>query len=266
MLDPDHKPEISVILPCYDAAAVAGRSVEVLAGYLPSVARSWEVLVVDDGRNDFGAAPIPDMPGVRLLRHARNRGKGAAVRTGMLEARGHVRVFTDVDMPYDRELIPLMGDYIVARGFHLVIGDRTLPGSRYTEATSPTRRALSALASGVIGAVVTGGFFDTQCGIKAIRGDVADALFPLVRIDRFAFEVEVIYLALKHGLDIKRLPVRLRRNEGSSVRPLRDALGSARDVLGIKLRQMGHRYRSKALEEIVARELESARRFRGAGP
>src|SRR5688572_21992155 len=257
MPDSDHKPEISVILPCYNAAAVAGRSVEALAEYLPSVARSWEVLVVDDGRNDFGAAPIPEIPGIRLLRHARNRGKGAAVRTGILEARGKVRVFTDVDMPYDRELIPLMGDYIVGRGFHLVIGDRTLPGSSYSDVTSPTRRALSALASGVIGAVVTGGFFDTQCGIKAMRGDVADALFPLVHIDRFAFEVEVIYLALKHGLDIKRLPVRLRRNEGSSVRPFRDAVGSARDILYMKLRQTRQQYGSKSLETIVARELET---------
>ncbi len=266
MPDTDPRPEVSVILPCYGAAALAARSAEVLAAYLPGVVGTWEVLVVDDGRNDFAEAPLPDIPGIRLLQHGRNLGKGAAVRTGMLAARGRVRVFTDVDMPYDRELIPLMADYINTRGFHLVIGDRTLPGSRYREATSPTRRALSALASRVIGAVVTGGFFDTQCGIKAMRGDVADALFPLVRIDRFAFEVEVIYLALKHGLDIKRLPVRLRRNEGSSVRPLRDAVGSARDILAIKLRQMRHEYRSKPLEEIVAGELASARRLHGAGP
>ena len=166
--------------------------------------------MVDDGGGDFESAPLPARANIRLLRHERNRGKGAAVRTGMLAARGRVRDLTDADLPYDRELIPLMTELIDARGFHLVIGDRTLPGSVYGEATSLARRMLSGFASKFVGTLVTGGFFDTQCGIKAVRVHVPTA-FPAVRIDRFAFEVEVVYLALKHGLDIKRVPVRLRR-------------------------------------------------------
>lgn len=235
------------------------RSVEVLSSYLPGVVPSWEILVVDDGGNDFARTPLPRLPGVHLLRHGRNLGKGAAVRTGMLAARGEVRVFTDADMPYDRELLPLMAEFITRRGFHLAIGDRTLPGSRYAEATSLTRRSLSAFASRFIGTLVTGGFFDTQCGIKAIRGDVADELFRLVRIRRFAFEVEVVYLALKHGLDIKRLPVRLRRNLGSSVRPVRDAARSLADILAMKFRQMRGEYRSELLERLVASEIAALR-------
>lgn len=252
-------PGVSVVLPCYAAAPVAVRSVEVLSAYLDRVLPGWEILVVDDGGNDFAANPLPALPGVRLLRHSRNLGKGAAVRTGMLAARGRVRVFTDVDLPYDRELIPLMAEYITARGFHLAIGDRTLPGSIYAEATSLTRRGLSSLASLFIGTLVTGGFFDTQCGIKAVRGDVADELFRLVRIERFAFEVEVVYLALKHGLDVKRVPVRLRRNVSSSVRPLRDAARSLLDLWTMKLRQLRGRYRSEALEFLVAAETAALR-------
>ena len=254
MSAPPQVPAVSVVLPCYAAAAQAARSAEVLAAYLSGVLPSWEILVVDDGGNDFAANPLPSLPGVRLLRHSRNRGKGAAVRTGMLAATGRVRVFTDADLPYDRELIPVMAEYITARGFHLAIGDRTLPGSIYAEATSLTRRALSGVASRFIGTLVTGGFFDTQCGIKAVRGDVAEELFRLVRIERFAFEVEVVYLALKHGLDVKRVPVRLRRNLSSSVRPLRDAARSLADVLGMKLRQLRGRYRSVALEHLLAAE------------
>jgi dolichyl-phosphate beta-glucosyltransferase len=251
-------PELSLVLPCYGAAATARRTVTVLAGYLPAHFSSWEILVVDDGGNDFAAAPLPGIPGVRLLPHARNLGKGAAVRTGMLAARGRVRIFTDVDMPYDRELLPLMAEFINRKGFHLVIGDRSLPGSVYAEATSPARRALSAIASRFIGTMVTGGFFDTQCGIKAMRGDVAEQLFRLVRVDRFAFDVEVVYLALKHRLDIKRVPVRLRRNEGTSVRPLRDGFRSVGDLLAIKWRQLRGEYRSPALEELLRAELEEA--------
>jgi dolichyl-phosphate beta-glucosyltransferase len=252
-------PGVSVVLPCYRAAETASRTVEALSAYLPTVSATWEILVVDDGGNDFGATPLPDRPGVRLLSHPRNRGKGAAVRTGMLAARGQVRVFTDVDMPYDRELVPLMMEYITQAGFHLVIGDRTLPGSVYAEATSVTRRLLSGVASRFIGSLVTGGFHDTQCGIKAMRGDVADQLFPLVRIDRFAFDVEVVYLALKHRLDIKRVPVRLRRGDGSSVRPVRDAIRSSVDLLAIKWRQTRGDYRSPGLEAIVRGEQSAAR-------
>ncbi len=250
--------ELSVVLPCYRASAGAARTVEALSGYLPTLARDWEIVVVDDGGNDFVAAPLPERPEVRLLTHPRNRGKGAAVRTGMLAARGRVRVFTDVDLPYERELIPLMAQYITQSGFHLVIGDRSLPGSTYVEAASPTRRLLSRAASRLIGSLVTGGFFDTQCGIKAVRGDITDLLFPLIRIDRFAFDVEVVYVALKHRLDIKRVPVRLQRADVSSVRPIRDALRSSADLLAIKWRQGRGGYRSAAIEAIVRGEQAAA--------
>ncbi len=257
-------PTVSVVLPSYRAAPLAARSADVLAGYLDRALPSWEILVVDDGGGDFESAPLPARANIRLLRHERNRGKGAAVRTGMLAARGRVRVFTDADLPYDRELIPLMTELIDARGFHLVIGDRTLPGSVYGEATSLARRMLSGFASKFVGTLVTGGFFDTQCGIKAVRGDVADELFRLVRIDRFAFEVEVVYLALKHGLDIKRVPVRLRRNLGTSVRPFRDSAQCLLDLAGLKLRQIRGKYRSPALASLVAEELAALRERYGA--
>jgi dolichyl-phosphate beta-glucosyltransferase len=251
-------PDLSVVLPCYRGAPVAARTVEALADYLPTVSPHWEIIVVDDGGGGFDASPLPSLPHVRLISHKRNLGKGAAVRTGMLAARGTVRIFTDVDMPYDRELLPMMAEYITHNGFHLVIGDRRLPGSQYAAATGVSRRALSAVASRVVGSLVTGGFFDTQCGIKAVRGDIADALFQLVRTERFAFDVEVVYLALKHGLDIKRVPVRLRRNFGSSVRPIRDAARSGVDILRIKLRQVRGEYRSPQLEQILQSEMSSA--------
>ncbi len=245
--------QLSVILPCHGAAATVARSVETLVTYLPRITTHWEVIVVDDGANDFGAHPLTDDPRVRLIRHRVNLGKGAAVRSGVLAATGHVRLFTDADLPYDRELIEAMSQYVTTRGFHLVIGDRTLAGSRYAPATG-VRRLLSAVASWSIGSLVTGGFHDTQCGIKAIRGDVAQALFPLVRTPGFAFDVEVLYIALKHGLDVKRVPVRLRRNEASSVRPLRDGVLAALAIAAIKWRQVRGCYASPVLDAIVAAE------------
>jgi len=253
------RPDLSVILPCYRSAALARKSVSKLETALEDSGLEFEVIVVDDGGNDFGPDEWRGQPRVRLLSHHRNRGKGAAVRTGMLTATGQVRVFTDVDLPFGTDLLPVMNAYLRDGGFHVAIGDRTLPGSAYHEATSLARRAASALFTQYVGRIVTGGFFDTQCGLKGVRGDVADALFPILRIDRFAFDVELVYVALKHRLDIKRIPVQLLHNETSSVRLLRDAVRGGSDVLGIKANQLRGRYDSPALDAIVRRDFEAAR-------
>ena len=227
---------------------------------------AWEVIVVDDGGGDFDPREWRGSPNVRLLTHSVNRGKGAAVRTGMLAARGQARIFTDVDLPFGTELLPVMQAYLRDGGFHLVIGDRTLPESSYHQSIAVTRRMASALFTGFVGRIVTGGFFDTQCGLKGLRGDVADALFPILRLDRFAFDVELVYVALKHRLDIKRIPVQLLHNETSSVRLIRDSARGAVDVGRIKANQLRGHYRSQALEQIVRRDFEAARALARTGP
>ena len=252
-------PSLSVVLPCYRSATLAETSAALLADYLTDVGVSYEIIVVDDGGGDFRDDAFADRDDVRLLRLERNRGKGAAVRAGMLAARGDVRVFTDVDLPYDLDLILLMRECIRAQGYHLVIGDRTLLGSSYSEVTSPRRKAASALFSAFVGRIVTGGFFDTQCGLKAVRGDLADLLFPLQQIDRFAFDVELMYLALKHRLDIKRIPVQLRNNQTSTVRLFRDSARGVTDVFRIKYHQLRGHYRDEAIDRLLHAEFVAMR-------
>ena len=260
------RPELSVILPCYRAAHLARRSVDELSVVLEESGFSWEVIVVDDGGGDFDPREWRDAANVRLLSHSVNRGKGAAVRTGMLAARGQARIFTDVDLPFGTDLIAVMSAYLREGGFHLVIGDRSLPGSSYHLSTALPRRLASALFTGFVGRIVTGGFFDTQCGLKGLRGDVADALFPILQLDRFAFDVELVYVALKHRLDIKRIPVQLVHNETSSVRLVRDSARGVVDVGRIKANQLRGRYRSSALERIVRHDFETARTAARTGP
>jgi glycosyltransferase involved in cell wall biosynthesis len=247
-------PELSIVLPCYRSALLAAASVVRLDGFLREAGISAEIIVVDDGGADFPEQPWDPALGARLLRLPRNRGKGAAVAAGMRAARGRVRVFTDVDLPYDLELLPVIVRYVSDQGFHVVIGDRTLPDSVYLTDLSLPRRIASGLFSQFVGRMVTGGFFDTQCGLKGMRGDVADELFALQRLDRFTFDVELVYLALKHKLDIKRIPVQLRNNETSSVRLARDASQGFVDVFRIKWHQVRGYYRSAVLEEIVRRD------------
>ena len=256
-------PDISVVLPCYRGAQLAIAAVAELELELSRHKRSWEIVVVDDGGGDFPPDIWPaGQPGretaVRLLRLPVNRGKGAAVRAGLMAARGAARVFTDVDVPYEPALVVVAAHYLLNGPFHLVVGDRTLPGSSYELNVGFRRKAASHLFSTVVGTLVTGGFFDTQCGFKAVRGDIAELLIPLARIDRFAFDVELLYLALHHRLDIKRIPVQLRANDTSSVRLARDSARALVDVGRIKYHQLRGWYDSPGLYALVQDEFTRA--------
>jgi dolichyl-phosphate beta-glucosyltransferase len=258
-------PEISVVLPCYRSAELARRSVDRLARFLEETFASYEIVVVDDGGGDFDASWPREGP-VRLLALPVNRGKGAAVRAGMLASRGRVRVFTDVDLPFETEALLVSMRFITERGFHLAVGDRTLPGSSYALEIGWRRRLASAVFSKLVGVSLTGGFIDTQCGFKAFRGDVAQSLFEISRIDRFAFDVELLYIALLYRTDIKRIPVRLRNNETSAVRLVRDSLRMLFDMGKIRLFAWRGAYRCPELARIVADDLSEVAGTAGAAP
>ena len=246
-------PLVSVVLPSFREADIAAGSVARIAATLSRVVGpQWEIVVVDDGGGDFTEDAWIDDPKVRLIRLPENRGKGAAVAAGMVAATGQARIFTDADLPYDTGLIPVMASYLLEGPYHLVLGDRNLSRSSFNQKPTGVRRGLSAVATFFIGTLVTGGVFDTQCGIKGIRGDVADRLFPLITIDRFAFDVELVYLALRFNCDIKRVPVQLvERRTPSTVRPFVDAARSFRDILRIKRNAMAGRYESEELDRLV---------------
>lgn len=253
---------LSVILPCYKAAELARRSVmrltHALAGRIPS----YEIIVVDDGIGDCEPMlrDLPTGPGgqVHVITLPQNRGKGGAVAAGMKSASGLVRVFTDIDIPYGTTPVMLIESLIRTRDFHMVIGDRTFPQSRYETELPFGRKLASGIFSKVTATMVTGGFFDTQCGLKGFRGDIAEALFGLQTVERFAFDVELIYLALTYGLEIKRIPVVLERNSTSSVKLIRDSARTFMDVARIKLHQLRGDYDSDALRGLVARECAAA--------
>lgn len=242
------KPEIalSLILPSYRSAESLRGRVPGLVRHLDGLGVPFEIVVVDDGSGDGGlTAAAAAAVGARCVELPENRGKGAAVRAGMLAARGAFRIFTDADVPYRHDTIDRMLWYLDDREFHVVVGDRTLEGSSYYAKVSPLRNVASHLFSGFLGRFTVGGWYDTQCGIKGFRAAVAEDLFGVARVDRFAFDVELLYVALKRNYDIKRIPVTLECNETSSVRVLRDGVAMARDVGRIRLNQLRGRYRPR---------------------
>jgi len=240
---------LSIVMPAYNASAFIHDTTREVSEALEEMGILWEVIVVDDGSRDGTSEAVFGHAQVRSIRLPLNMGKGAAVRAGMLSARGKVRIFTDADLPYGTVPFKHAVEYIECRGFHAVIGDRVLPGSEYGH-SSALRSTISRIASLVFRTLVTGGMYDTQCGFKAFRGDVATELFKLVTIQRFAVDVEVIYLLLKYHLDIKRIQVRQQNESPSTVHVARDTMRAISDICRIRWKWMRKRYDSPALAKI----------------
>jgi dolichyl-phosphate beta-glucosyltransferase len=240
---PDGEIQLSIVLPCYRAGTVLSKKLPLLLNYLRKLVSAFEVIVVDDGSEDGGeTARIAQAQDCRFISLPRNTGKGAAVRKGMLAAQGRYRIYTDADIPFELSAFDAMLHYLDFKEFHIVAGDRTLPESIYSAKVSIGRRLASDVCSFIVGRFVAGGWYDTQCGLKGFQGAVAQDLFGVTRIERFAFDVELLYVALKRNYDIKRLPVRLVCNDTSSVRLFRDGMLFVRDLARIRWNQLWGRY------------------------
>ena len=246
-------PEVSLVIPAFNSASYLAGNVDRVRAFFERAGIDGEVVVADDGSVDGTADSVIQSERVRVLRLP-HRGKGAAVRAGMAATTGEICGFTDADLPYGVEPLPLAVSYIRERRYHAVIGDRTLPGSSYAS-TGLLRTAVSEFASFSFRTLVTGGIYDTQCGFKIFRGDVGREVFRLSRISGFAIDVELIYLLLKYRLDVKRIPVRLERNEPSTVRVVRDSATAFRDIASIRWNWAVGRYRAPVLVDLLQAEL-----------
>ncbi len=246
-------PAVSLVIPAYNSARYLDHNVRRVLDFYARAGIDGEIVIADDGSTDGTADSIDGSERVRVLRLP-HRGKGAAVRDGMAATTGEICGFTDADLPYGADPLTLAISYIRDRRYHAVIGDRTLPGSSYAS-TGLLRTAVSEFASFSFRTLVTGGIYDTQCGFKIFRGDVGREVFRVSRISGFAIDVEIIYLLLKYRLDVKRIPVRLERNEPSSVRVVRDSAAAFGDIATIRWNLAIGRYRAPLLVDLLDQEL-----------
>ncbi|MCB1005225.1 MAG: glycosyltransferase [Acidimicrobiales bacterium] len=225
---------LSVVVPAYREHSIGVTVMRLRAALADVVADGGlEIIVVDDGSHD-GTAELAEAAGADLvLRQPVNRGKGAAVRAGMLSAHGRTVAFTDADLSYSPDqLLDLLAE--VEAGWDVVVGSR-----RHTDTTTLVRaRRLREIGGRIINrlthAVLLGHHRDTQCGLKAFRSDVAQLIFGHSHVDGFAFDVEVFHLVELYELSLLEVPVRVENRQRSTVKVARDAGRLVRDLFRIR--------------------------------
>ncbi|HXD95381.1 MAG TPA: dolichyl-phosphate beta-glucosyltransferase [Candidatus Acidoferrum sp.] len=232
-------PHLSVVIPAFNEAARLPRYLDEVVGFLEARGKPYEVVVVDDGSTDGTAAVVRALaarhPTVRLLPLGRNRGKGAAVRAGMLAAMGSARLFTDADgaTPIG-ELTRL--EPALATGADLAIGSRVLVDPAVSVRTRPHRVAAGRVFNWLVARLGVRGVADSQCGFKLFTAEAADALFGSLRTAGFAFDVELLLRAQARGYRIVEVPVNWADQEGSKVGVLSNGPGMVLQLLRARWR------------------------------
>lgn len=236
------RPLLSIVIPAYNESRRLPRTLERLHAYLQSQPYEWEILVVSnastDGTLDVVRRAQAVIPGLTAL-DIPERGKGIATRTGVLASEGEVVFLCDADLSMPAEGI---GPFLeAAREAPIVIGSREAPGARRHDEPRFTHfrgRVFNMLVK----FVAVPGIEDTQCGFKAFRRTAARELFARQRIDGWASDVEVLYLARKLGYEIKELPVQWWYDADTRVRSGTDSISMLKEVIAVRLNDMLGRY------------------------
>jgi glycosyltransferase involved in cell wall biosynthesis len=213
---------ISIVIPAYNEEARLPSTLDKVIGYLERKQFAFsEILVVDDGSKDGTAESVEarraTAPCLRLLRNPGNRGKGYSVRHGMLEAKGEWVLFTDADLSAPIEELDRLIEVVTRTGSPVAIGSRGLDPSFIGVHQPGFRETAGRFFNLVMRTLTSLPFRDTQCGFKLFRRDAAQQVFPRQRLERFGFDVEILFIANRLGLRTEEVPVRWDHVEGSKV-------------------------------------------------
>ena len=227
-------PYLSVVIPCFNEAAKIETDIRAALEYFGSRPYSFELILVDDGSSDGTAAILEQAGGARAICYRPNRGKGYAVRSGMLGAKGHYRLFADAGLcvPYSEME---KGLALLESGADVAIGSRKLAESQVVEKQAGYRR----IGSSVFGLLVRNWmglrYSDTQCGFKMFTAQAAERLFSAARIDGFMFDAETLINARKFGLTVREFPVEWRADPDSRYKPFSGSFRNLFELVRIQL-------------------------------
>lgn len=234
------KPEISIIIPAFEEEARLAETLNRVLSYIDENGITAEMIVVDDGSRDatsaIASAECKKFPQTasRVIRCEENRGKGFAVRTGLSAASADIALFSDADLSTPIEELPKLIEPIKTGEFDVTFGSRALDRS-LIGTHQPWRREQGGKLFNLIVRLMTGlPFWDTQCGFKAFDMTKFRPLLDLMRIERFGFDVEFLYVAQLNGLRLIEIPVRWDNDERSKVNVVRDSVRMFDEVRRIR--------------------------------
>ena len=237
MSNPAPVVDLSLVIPAYNEELRLLPTLERLHAHLSARPMSYEILVVDDGSRDKTCevveAAAARLPNIVLVRQRPNRGKGAAVRRGMLAARGRIRIMWDADCSMPPGELPSLLAPIVDGRAEIAIGSRYAEGARTVK--QPKYRVMwSRLCNKVIQRFLVPRVLDTQCGFKAFTAGAALNLFGSATIDGWAFDLEILALARRRGFALEEVGVEWKDDERSHVNPFTDFWKVIREALTIR--------------------------------
>jgi dolichyl-phosphate beta-glucosyltransferase len=230
--------ELSVVVPCFNEEQRLPSTIEKIERFLDARKTAYELILVDDGSAD-GTRKAMDAAAarnhaIRVEALAQNRGKGRALATGVAAARGRRVLVTDADLSTPIDELPKL-EAAVDAGAGVAIASRAVKGSR-VEVAQPTYRVLMGKVFNLIVQVVLlPGLWDTQCGFKLFRADIAHPVFAALTTDGFGYDPEVLYRAKKSGVRIAEVPVVWRNSAPTKVMAIRSSLDMFEHVVRVRL-------------------------------
>lgn len=228
--------DISVVIPAFNEAERLGSTLDRAVDYLSRRNLSYEVIVVDDGSGDRTVEVAEGFAGrgVRVIRHEQNRGKGAAIRTGVLASRGAEVLLSDADASTPIEELEKLQRWLPEAP--VVLGSRSVPGADVRRHQPFYRELMGKTFNRIIRLAGVRGLKDTQCGFKLLEGNAAREIGAELTIEGFAYDVELVWLARRHGYKVVEVGVVWVDSPDSRVDPIRSSLSMLRDVVRMRFR------------------------------
>jgi dolichyl-phosphate beta-glucosyltransferase len=237
---------LSVIIPAYNEENRLPRTLEAIDDYLRKQSYNYEILVVNDGSRDKTASIVRECASIvknlRLIDNKMNQGKGAVVRQGLMAAKGEYRLFTDADNSTSIDQIERMWSEF-QNGYDIVIGSRDVKGAVLDPPQPWLRHIILGEGFKAMRKIIVGlwRIQDTQCGFKCFRKEAAEKILPKCRINRWAFDSEILVIARKLGYKIKEVPV-LWKNDPESKVKFKGMVKMAIDLLKIRWNLIARKY------------------------
>jgi dolichyl-phosphate beta-glucosyltransferase len=244
------QPDLSIVVPAYNEQERLGRTIGSYLEYCRARRLAVELLVVDDGSLDATSALVESLSGeypeLRLIRLAENRGKGYAVRTGVVNARGRLVLFADADAATPLSELERL-ESAIEGGADVAIGSRALAGEGVQVRARLYRRLIGRVFHLLVRTLTVKTVQDTQCGFKLFRGPVAHDLFSRMRMSGFSFDVELLMMAQRRGYRVAEVPVNWVHQPGSKVNLALDSMRMARDLFVIRGHHLSGEYNTPHL-------------------